>query len=322
MKQAHLKILRVILALLFILSIGFAFLDFREILPIEVFQWITFLQFLPSVLKFFTTFSLVSAGFIAIILLTSLFGRVYCSSICPLGIMQDFVSWIRRKTKIKTHRYRFGKAHNFWRYGFLVLPVLILLAGRSLFGLSFLDPYSIFGRIFSDLVLPAGLWFNNRLAGILEGINVYYLYPFDIRPSRGFSYIIPSLMLALVVWFSFARGRLYCNTVCPIGTLLGLLSRISLFRIKMIDSRCTKCAKCAFECKASCIDVKNLEVDFSRCVGCFNCMQVCPEDAIKYLPAGSPRVESRQPQQSGSVLLAKPGSGHLADPGSGQSHGT
>jgi polyferredoxin len=249
MKQANLKILRLILALLFFVSIGFLFLDFREILPTGIFKWITFLQFLPSVLKFFTVFSLVSAGFIVVLLLTSLFGRVYCSSICPLGIMQDMVSWIRKKTKRKKHRYRFGRAYNFWRYGFLALPLFILWFGKSLFGITLLDPYSIFGRIFSDLLLPAVLWANNRLAGLLEGLNIYSVYPVDIKPSRGLNYIIPSLFLVLLIWFPFSRGRLYCNTVCPVGTLLGLLSRISLFRIRMIESRCTKCAKCAFECR-------------------------------------------------------------------------
>jgi ferredoxin-type protein NapF len=142
------------------------------------------------------------------------------------------------------------------------------------------------------------MWINNRFAGLLESMNIYALYPEDVTIGRGLIYIIPSIMLAIVVWFSFSRGRLYCNTVCPVGTLLGLLSRISVFRIRMIESRCTKCAKCVFACKASCIDLKNLDVDFSRCVGCFNCLQVCPEDAIKYLPAS--RIEpdiSVQPVQ-------------------------
>ncbi len=298
MKQAQLKILRVLLALIFILFTVFIFLDFREHIPGGIHTGISFLQFIPSILKFFAVFSLVSVGFIVVIILTSLFGRVYCSTICPLGIMQDFVSRLRIKTRKKTHRYRYDKAKNFWRYGFLALPLLILVAGKSLIGVSLLDPYSIFGRIFSDLGQPVYMWINNRLAGLLESMNIYALYPEDVTIARGLGYIIPFIMLAIVVWFSFSRGRLYCNTVCPVGTLLGLLSRISVFRIRMIESRCTKCAKCVFACKASCIDLKNLDVDFSRCVGCFNCLQVCPEDAIKYLPAS--RVEpdiSVQPVQ-------------------------
>ncbi len=284
MHQRRLKTIRVILALLFILATGFIFIDFRELLPTGLITGITFLQFLPSVLNFFTTFGLVATGFILVLVLTALFGRIYCSAICPLGIFQDAVSWIRKKTK-KKHRYRFGQPQNWWRYGFLVLPLLILLVGKSLIGINLLDPYSIFGRIASDLFQPVYMWLNNRIAGVLESMNVFFLFPEDITPARGLTYVIPGFMLGLVIWFSFARGRLYCNTICPVGTLLGLLSRVSVFRIRMIEDQCTKCGKCAIACKASCIRIKTLEVDFSRCVGCYNCISVCPEDAIKYLPA-------------------------------------
>jgi ferredoxin len=263
---------------------GFIFLDFRELLPPEVVRGITFLQFIPSLVKFITTFGLLAAGFIIVLVLTAFFGRVYCSAICPLGILQDGISWIRKKTK-KKHRYRFGRAHSWWRYSFLALPVLILLAGGSLIGINLLDPYSIFGRIASDLFQPVYIWINNLVAGLLESMNVYVLYPEHITLARGVTYVIPSLLLGLIIWFSFTRGRLYCNTVCPVGTLLGLLSRISVFRIRMVEERCTKCGECAIACKASCIRVKTLQVDFSRCVGCYNCISVCPEDAIKYLPA-------------------------------------
>ncbi|MFC2116892.1 4Fe-4S binding protein [Bacteroidota bacterium] len=310
MKQSNLKTLRLILALVFFLSCGFIFLDFRELFPTGLHTGITFLQFIPSVLKFITGFSLVSIGFIVVLLLTSLFGRVYCSTICPLGILQDIISWFRKKTKKKTHRYRYGKPHNYWRYGFLALPFLILLAGKSMIGLNLLDPYSIFGRIFSDLGQPVYLWVNNRLAGVLESLNIYIIYPEDISPARGLAYLVPSIMLILLVWFAFSHGRLYCNSVCPVGTLLGLISRVSVFRIKMIESRCTKCAKCAFACKASCIDVKNLDVDFSRCVGCYNCIQVCPEDAIKYQGIGFD--QSIQPV---SEVLLETGSGESEKPG-------
>ncbi len=311
MTQARLKILRVVLALLFFLSTGFIFLDFREIVPTGIQRGITYLQFLPSIVKFLTALGVASAGFIAVLVLTSLFGRVYCSAICPLGILQDIISRVRRKTVKKTHRYRFGRPRHFWRYFFLALPILLLLAGGTLLGVNLLDPYSIFGRIFSDLGQPVYLWVNNRLAGLFESMNAYILYPEDITPARGLSYIIPSLMLVAVIWFSFYHGRLYCNTVCPVGTLLGLISRASLFRIRMVENRCTKCAKCAFACKASCIDVKNLEVDFSRCVGCFNCLEVCPEDAIKYLsPAGRKRTRLATAPQ---VVL--PGSENPANPG-------
>lgn len=283
MKQSHLKIIRVILALLLFISIAFIFIDFRETIDSQFYAGITFLQFIPSLIKSLTVFGLASSGFIIIIVLTSLFGRVYCSAICPLGIMQDLVSWIRKKTKKRGHRYKYRKPAYIWRYGFLAFPIIVFLAGGNLIGIYLLDPYSIFGRIFSNLGQPVIMWFNNQLSILLETMEVYLLYPKDIINAGLLDYVIPSMMLIIIVWFSFTRGRLYCNMICPVGTLLGLFSKISVFRIKMLDSQCTKCGKCAAVCKASCIDVKHLNVDFSRCVACFNCLKSCPEGAIKYV---------------------------------------
>ena len=284
MRQSRLKIIRLLLAVIYFLLLAFIFLDFREVLPTKVISGITFLQFIPSLLKFITVAGLSAAGFILILILTVLFGRVYCSVICPLGIFQDIISRIRKKTK-KKHRYRYHRPQHLLRYFFLGLAILLLLAG-SMIGISLLDPYSVFGRMVSDLFQPVYIWGNNRLAGLLESIRIYAIYPEDIIASRWQTYLVPAGSLGLILWMSFARGRLYCNTVCPVGTLLGLLSRVSFFRIQMIEDRCTKCAKCAFECKAECIRVKDLQVDFSRCVACYNCISVCPEDAImyKYLP--------------------------------------
>lgn len=317
MHQSRLKIIRLVLALLYVSVLTFSFLDYRELLPIDVISGLTFLQFLPSLLKFITILGIAGTGFVLIILLTALFGRVYCSVICPLGIFQDLISRIRKWTARKTHRYRYHRPRHLLRYFFMGLVILILLAG-SMTGISLLDPYSIFGRMASQLFQPVYLWFNNRLAGILGSIGVYAVYPEAIIPAPFVTYLMPAVMLILIVWMSYARGRLFCNTVCPVGTLLGLVSRTSLFRIMMSSERCTKCAKCAFECKAECIGVKDLAVDFSRCIACYNCIRVCPEDAIQYrfAPAlknrvrktgegkGNGRQGSRREAIAGMVAMA------------------
>jgi len=74
-------------------------------------------------------------------------------------------------------------------------------------------------------------------------------------------------MLMLVAWFCTRHGRLYCNTVCPVGTLLGLVSKVSLFRIEIDKKSCRGCKLCQNVCKACCIDLKKNKVDASRCVG-------------------------------------------------------
>jgi ferredoxin len=293
MIQFHLKKIRVIIALIFFLFIVFLLIDFRKLLPEAFYDSILYLQFVPSLLKFISAVSIATLGFFAVIILTALFGRVYCSAICPLGILQDCILWIKKRVKRK-FRYRFSSPIDYLRYPFLALPVIAYLAGTVLF-VSLLDPFSNFGRIISNFLQPVYIFLNNTGAKLLEKVNIFFLYPEDIFLSGWIAYMFPVFILGLITWMSLKWGRLYCNTICPVGTFLGLLSRISVFRIKMIEDKCTKCGKCVFACKSTCINIKEQKVDFSRCVGCFNCISVCPEDAIKYL---APVRQKSLPQET------------------------
>ncbi len=279
MKQQHLKIIRAVFSVILLYAIASLFVDFREVIPTVWADRLLFLQFVPSVIKFVTIPAVISAGFIVVLMLTALFGRVYCSWICPLGIFQDFISWVAKKVHI-IKRYKFRKALDYLRYPILGLTVIALLFG-SLFLLNLLDPYSSFGRIFSDIVRPGLILVNNGLAMVFEKFDWYFLHRMNMELITWRTVLIPVISLVLVVVLAIWYGRLYCNTICPVGTLLGLLSRFSLFKIRMDASTCTKCGKCAFACKSTCINVKTLEVDNSRCVACYNCISVCPEDSIK-----------------------------------------
>ena len=92
--------------------------------------------------------------------------------------------------------------------------------------------------------------------------------------------VFPALLLSVVVVMSALRGRLYCNTLCPVGTVLGWVASRAAFRIGIDKAACTKCANCIRACKAQCIDLKAGTVDFSRCVGCQDCVSVCDERGI------------------------------------------
>ena len=280
MKQRHLRILRVITSVTFLLLILFLFVDFHESVSPEWMDRILFLQFVPSVIRFLTIPALAAGGFFFIVLLTAFFGRVYCSAFCPLGVLQDIFTWISKKTHL-IKRFRFTKAIDYLRYPLLVLVLIPAISG-SLFVLNLFDPYSSFGRIFSDLVRPGVYLLNNALAGILEKFDFYFIYRLNIQLITWHTVWIPIITLVLVVWLSLFFGRFYCNAICPVGTFLGLLSRKSLLTLKMNPVTCTKCSKCSFVCKSSCIDVKNLKIDFSRCVACYDCITECPERSIAY----------------------------------------
>src|SRR6056297_2908857 len=148
-KYKALKSIRIIIALIFLILLGLFFLDFAGTFPTQFIKGVIFLQFVPSLLKFFSVFTWVATGFIVVLILTLLFGRVYCSTICPLGIMQDVISWLRRRfRKRKKPNYHYLKALHWLRYGILG-ATLAFLASGSIILLSIFDPYSTFGRIVS-----------------------------------------------------------------------------------------------------------------------------------------------------------------------------
>ena len=302
MKQKHLKAIRLIISLFFLIALAAIFVDFRESIPTSWVHRIHGLQFIPSIINFVGLVSVSAAGFLVVLVLTFLFGRVYCSTLCPLGILQDVFSFFSRKLSIKK-RFRFTRPRNLIRYGFLILSVISLMFG-SLLTLYLLDPYSNFGRIFSDLVRPVVISANNHLSVLFVKMDWFFLYMFDQKGSEWREAIFPAVMLAVILWLSLWHGRLFCNTVCPVGTFLGLFSRISLFKLKMDKVSCTQCEKCLAVCKSSCINIKEMEVDVSRCVDCYNCLNVCPSVSVSYRLA-LPEKTAVRPEPSKREFISK-----------------
>jgi len=310
MRSSVLRHIRTIFSVLVLLIFIFIFLDFRGILGEKAFAPILYLQFVPSFLKFIIAGAVSATGFIVVIGLTLLTGRSYCSFLCPLGIMQDAISRIGGMLKKRFRRYGYKKPWTFLRYFILVMTAGIMLLG-GVYVLTILDPYSIFGRFMTFFGKPVALFINNQLASLLGRFDIYTLYRVDIKAFELAAYFVPAAFLLLVGILSLSYGRLYCNTVCPVGTFLGLLSKVSLFRIRFDEDKCTRCGKCALTCKSSCIDFLNKHVDISRCVDCFNCLDSCAENAISYGPVRLKRKvrkaeetdSSRRNFIAGSVLL-------------------
>ena len=289
--QQNLKYFRLVISIVMLMAVGFLFLDFSELADSLWYRALTWLQFVPSLLKFTQTIghgiAVTTYGFIVVLIFTLLFGRVYCSYICPLGIFQDVINWCAvkvRNTGKKKFRFRFVPPKTRLRYSLLVIVCLSLFTG-SLFLLNLLEPYSNFGRFVSSFFRPLYIICNNLLVRVFESFGSYVLYPVTIAKTDPLALIVPVIMFGLVGWLSVWKGRLFCNTVCPVGTLLGLVSKISLFKIRFEGSACNRCGQCMFVCKSQCINVKNREVDFSRCVGCGNCIKICDKNAIHYAPA-------------------------------------
>ena len=291
-----LKVLRVILAIIIFTPILLVFIDFRHKLPVSLTRLLEW-QIVPAILGVEIVILTV------LFLLTLTFGRIYCSVICPAGILQDIfnrISCIYKKKKSGKMRFRYHKPANWLRYTILGATTVLALFGFMELCL-LLDPYSNFGRISANIFRPALMWCNNALVGTLTSMGNYYLYNVLIKiPTVAFvSAITAFLVFAVMVYF---RGRLFCNSICPVGALLSVVSRYSLFRVLINKDACNKCKSCERSCKAEAIDAANMNVDASRCVTCFNCTSSCTKNAIKYQFA----LVSRQSNNNVSTDTLKP----------------
>ncbi len=271
-----LRKLRIGLAIVAIIVLTFFFLDFSHLLPESV-QSITKIQLVPALL------SLSMGILLLLLLLTLVFGRVYCSIICPLGIYQDVVSRLANLFRKKKLRHRFRKAKTILRWSVLSLVVITYVSGLGLV-LDLLDPYSIYGRIAVHLFKPVYMAANNGLEHLFTAFNNYTFYKVDIPFWGWTSFGLALLSLLVVSVLAWRFGRSWCNTICPVGTVLGFFSKFSVFRLSINHETCNQCGLCSFNCKASCIDNKKANIDYSRCVACFNCMETCNKKAVRYLP--------------------------------------
>lgn len=301
----RLKALRVGVALIIFTLIAVVFLDFRNLVAPCIAGSLLSLQFVPSLLQYVNTAALGAAGFIVIMMLTVLFGRIYCSTLCPLGTLQDVIGFIARR-KRKRRGFHFSKPHNTLRYSILALTILLFLSGSGLL-LNLLDPFSSFGRISANLFRPVVLFLNNLAAVILEQWGVYTLPRVRWAVIASVSVGVSMATLLLVAWLAATRGRLYCNTVCPVGTLLGLFTRISWLRIGIDQDDCKGCKSCEDVCKAGCIDSRQKTVDSSRCVSCYNCLAVCQRNGLRFENKWRRRIAETLPDQKRREFLLNSG---------------
>ena len=254
------------------IAVTLVFLDFTGTMH-HWFSWIPKLQLLEAVL------AVNVIAIVLVVVLTLVFGRIYCSIICPLGILQDLFGWLGKKQK--KNRYSYSKEVRWLRYPVLVLFVIAFFAGIGTL-VQLLDPYSTFGIIATNLLQPVYQAGNNVLAAIAEYCDSYAFYHSDIWLRSLPSLIISAVMLIVLGVLAWRNGRTYCNTICPVGTILSFLSRFSLLKIRFDAEKCKSCSLCSKNCKSACIDYKTHTVDASRCIVCGDCINACKHDALSY----------------------------------------
>lgn len=278
-----LKWVRVAVAVLFFTGLTLAFLNIRHLLPHHLTGWLAKVQFVPSATALITGVSL-SLAAVVILAVTLMAGRIYCSAICPLGILQDLISRLAAPLRSKQTFLRFAPAKPWVRHFFFWATLLTIPVGGAGLGVALLDPYSNFGRIISLLARPVVALANNALLPLAEKWHWNGLYRVEITHAAPALLIGVGIFFLLLVVMAALRGRLYCNTVCPVGTLLGFLSARAFLKLKISADACGKCAECLKSCKAQCIDLKAGTVDASRCVACYNCLTACDRSAMQLKP--------------------------------------
>ena len=289
-----LKKIRTILAAVFFMLITLLFLDFTGTLHGWL-SWLAKIQFLPAVM------ALNVIVVVSLIVLTLVFGRIYCSVICPLGVFQDLLARFHRKK----NKYSYSKEVRWLRYPVLVVFVIAGVVGiGSLFQL--LAPYSSYGRIATMIFQPLWKGCNNLLAMAAEHYESYAFYSVDTWMRSLPVLIIAAVTLVVLFILAWRGGRTYCNTICPVGTILSFFARFSWLKVRFDADKCKNCSLCSKNCKAACIDYKTHTVDYSRCVVCGNCIDKCKFGALKYSGSVDRGVKSESTQDKGrrSFLLA------------------
>lgn len=285
------RIIRITLAMVFFIGLSLLFLDFTGT-AYHWLMWMTQVQALEAVL------ALNVIVIALLVVLTLIFGRIYCSVICPLGIMQDLFGWLGKKAK--KNRYTYSGEKKWLRYGVLALFIVALVANIGIL-VQLLAPYSAFGRIMTMLFQPLWEMGNNVLASIAEHYESYAFYSVEVWMKSLPVLIIAALTLVVLAVLAWRNGRTYCNTICPVGTALSFLARFSFLKIVFDKEKCRNCSLCTKNCKAACIDYKNHEVDYSRCVVCGDCLKSCKFGALKYSRKASNTSQTSQTSQTSNT---------------------
>ncbi len=202
--------------------------------PVKLFD----LQFAPLVQRVLVDFSVISVILLVIVvLMTLIFGRIYCSLLCPFGIFQDLIGLIRGET---------GEFRPNLPFKYFIAAITFgAMIGGSAIIIRYIEPYTYFGSAISLSII--GL-----VALVVVGILAIF------------------------------KKRLFCTDICPVGAVLGLISKISLLKMHINSKECLSCGMCERNCPAGCIDLSEDNIDNVTCVKCLKCMSQCPREAISY----------------------------------------
>jgi len=270
-----LRKIRIVAAAIFFIGVTLLFLDFTGTAHLWL-GWMARIQFVPALLA-------LNVGVVAgLILLTLVCGRIYCSVVCPMGVFQDIVARLsRRGSPVRKLRYSYSKPMTWLRVTMLVIFTMLCVAGLASVA-ALIEPYSAYGRMAQNVLGPVYAAVNNVFASVAESLDSYAVYETDVWVRSWGVFVVSVATFVIIGLLAWRNGRTWCNTVCPVGTLLGYVAKWSWLRPVIDTDKCNNCGLCSRRCKASCIDGSTHSIDLTRCVACMDCVDSCTHGAISY----------------------------------------
>ena len=199
-----------------------------------------------------------------VVLIPTLFlGRFFCNWVCPYGSLHQFVGWLfrsRERRTVEANRYRPSQQVKYY-----ILTAMLVAAVFGTLQIGLLDPICLLYRSFTGSVIPALNMPTPELLG-------------EDRLYQG-AWLIGLVLFGLVA-MNLVYPRFFCRVLCPLGALLGILSRFAWWRIERDPVKCQGCDQCRLHCEAACDPQARLRK--AECFVCFNCIEDCPEGALRF----------------------------------------
>ena len=231
---------------------------------------------------FFVSFALAAST----IVLTFVLGRVACGWVCPLGSFLQFFSFVFKKSKLLKPK-KIEDNRTAWKYYLFVFILVGTLFSLDLVGI--FDPLSLLYRSFAISLLPALSHGFSAFIAILYQINITSLGDSLFQFFKNLAvnsifrqgFFIGVLFIGILL-LNLSRERFWCRYFCPLGAMLGLISRWNVVKLKIDPQKCTQCWLCTIHCQTQAKPFPEEDWKSSECIYCYTCSAICPTSAIGF----------------------------------------
>ncbi len=231
-----------------------------------------------------------------VILIPTIFlGRFFCGWICPMGTLQHWIGSMpseskRGKQRIESNRYKRWQTA---KYAVLLAGLVAACFGSMAIG--WLDPFSLLVRSIGLALLPAFNFAVRSMLAPMERSHIALiktsgatLHSFlqatvlDFRQTHFTQGLVFGILFLIILAASLRITRLWCRSICPLGALLGAVSRFSIFGLHKDTEKCNRCNRCLLHCQGGDDPLGGVSWHKSECLMCMNCVGSCPEDALSF----------------------------------------